>query len=312
MDEALDLTWDAMKPFFGDYFEAELSGLADACDLPVAKLRRVHMVADITKGSCSMFGAWGKATAKQVGNPLMQLRALDWDVEGTFRNFPQVTVYHPNIGNGHAFANIAWTGFIGSITGISSARVAISEIGVSFPDDTFGKESRFGIPFVFVLRDILQFDSSLTAAQKRLTTAKRTCDLILGVGDGNTKEFRSVQYSHSVANFYTDTNMEPQYDWHKREENLVYYGMDWLCPGYTQVLHDQLMKFYGNLTAENTLSEITAITQTGNLHIAVYDLTTMIVHLANARKDGASGPLNAFDRTFIRLDFNAIFAEKRI
>jgi hypothetical protein len=25
--------------------------------------------------------------------------------------------------------------------------MAISEIGVSFPDDTFGKESRFGIPF---------------------------------------------------------------------------------------------------------------------------------------------------------------------
>ena len=27
------------------------------------------------------------------------------------------------------------------------AQMAISEIGVSFPDDTFGKESRFGIPF---------------------------------------------------------------------------------------------------------------------------------------------------------------------
>ena len=25
--------------------------------------------------------------------------------------------------------------------------MAISEIGVSYPDDTFGKESRFGIPF---------------------------------------------------------------------------------------------------------------------------------------------------------------------
>lgn len=25
--------------------------------------------------------------------------------------------------------------------------MAISEIGVSFPDDTFGEESRFGVPF---------------------------------------------------------------------------------------------------------------------------------------------------------------------
>jgi len=45
------------------------------------------------------------------------------------------------------FANIGWTGWVGSIQGYSSTRMAISEIGVSFPDDTFGKESRFGTPF---------------------------------------------------------------------------------------------------------------------------------------------------------------------
>lgn len=104
---------------------------------------------------------------------------------GPFKNYPQITVYHPNTENGHDFANIGWTGWIGSITGtlqllplllsvyrtvsshmahtytlnsscsreftfavgISSVKIAISEIGVSFPDETFGEESRFGIPF---------------------------------------------------------------------------------------------------------------------------------------------------------------------
>jgi hypothetical protein len=49
----------------------------------------------------------------------VQLRALDWDVDGPFRNFPQLTVYHPtpNSTNGHPFVNIGWTGWIGSITG---------------------------------------------------------------------------------------------------------------------------------------------------------------------------------------------------
>ena len=36
---------------------------------------------------------------------------------GPFKNFPQITVYHPQQGNGHVFANIGWTGWIGSITG---------------------------------------------------------------------------------------------------------------------------------------------------------------------------------------------------
>ena len=36
---------------------------------------------------------------------------------GPFKDFPQVTVYHPDSAHGHAFANIGWTGWIGSITG---------------------------------------------------------------------------------------------------------------------------------------------------------------------------------------------------
>ena len=36
---------------------------------------------------------------------------------GPFKNFPQITVYHPQPGSGYAFANIGWTGWIGSITG---------------------------------------------------------------------------------------------------------------------------------------------------------------------------------------------------
>jgi isopenicillin-N N-acyltransferase-like protein len=71
-----------------------------------------------------------------------------------------VIVYHPNSGNGHAFANVGFVGWIGALTGQSSAQMAISEIGVAFPDASFGKESRIGTPFTFLLRDILQYDNS--------------------------------------------------------------------------------------------------------------------------------------------------------
>jgi len=36
---------------------------------------------------------------------------------GPFKNYPQITVYHPK-DQGHPFANIGWTGWIGSITGM--------------------------------------------------------------------------------------------------------------------------------------------------------------------------------------------------
>ena len=165
---------------------------------------------------------------------------------------------------------------------MSEQQLAISEIGVSFPDETFGRESRFGVPFTFLLRDVIQFDSSLSEAMTRMQTSKRTCNLILGVGDGKVEPsakgdvipFHAVQYSHSVANLQSDVDMMPHNDtWHARLPQMVYYGMDWLCPGYSLVLQNQLKSFHGTLTPENTISHIVSIVETGNLHIAAYDLS---------------------------------------
>jgi len=97
---------------------------------------------------------------------------LDWTFEdGPFRDYATIVVYHPatpEIGN--TFANIGLMGFLGSLSGVNDKKMAISEIGVSYPDvlpeesPSWGTESREGNPFTFVLRDILQFTSSLDQA----------------------------------------------------------------------------------------------------------------------------------------------------
>ena len=38
------------------------------------------MLGELTKGSCSMFGAWGNALP--AGEGVLQLRALDWNMDG--------------------------------------------------------------------------------------------------------------------------------------------------------------------------------------------------------------------------------------
>jgi len=312
LDGACGLTYAATKKYSGSYFFDEMKGLSDASGVDYDKIKYIHMIGEVTKGACSMFGAWGKATSST--GSLLQLRALDWDVDGPFKNFPQITVYHPaeeDGSEGNTFANIGWTGWIGSITGMSAQKMAISEIGVTYPDASFGKESRFGVPFTFLLRDILQFDRTLDDSINRIANSKRTCNLILGVGDGKLNEFRSVQYSASVANFFDDENMMPQYDWHPRIDDVVYHGMDWLCPPYSEVLAKQLNTVYGNITAENVIRDIVPIVQTGDLHIALYDLTNEVLHTANARADSESGPLKAFDRTFVRIDMKPLWAEQK-
>jgi isopenicillin-N N-acyltransferase-like protein len=58
---------------------------------------------------------------------------------------------------------------------MSATKLGISEIGVYFSDSTFGDESRVGIPFIFLLRDILQFDLTVDDAITRMINSKRTC-----------------------------------------------------------------------------------------------------------------------------------------
>lgn len=72
--------------------------------------------------------------------------------------------------------------------------------------------------------------------------------------------------------------------------------MDWLCPGYSVVLARQLNAYHGNITAENTIRYIVPIVQTGDLHIAVYDLPREVLYVANARADSETGPSMAYDR----------------
>lgn len=58
-----------------------MQGIADATNYTYETIRRIHMIGELTKGSCSMYGAWGNATA---GGKTLQLRALDWDTDGPF------------------------------------------------------------------------------------------------------------------------------------------------------------------------------------------------------------------------------------
>jgi isopenicillin-N N-acyltransferase-like protein len=72
---ALDLTYELTRFFTNKHYYDEMNGIADASGVPYRYFRRMHMIGELTKGACSMFGAWGTATP-DAGT--VQLRALDW------------------------------------------------------------------------------------------------------------------------------------------------------------------------------------------------------------------------------------------
>eukprot|EP01091_Cochliopodium_minus_P006819 TRINITY_DN16797_c0_g1_i1.p1 TRINITY_DN16797_c0_g1~~TRINITY_DN16797_c0_g1_i1.p1 ORF type:complete len:455 (-),score=96.14 TRINITY_DN16797_c0_g1_i1:41-1366(-) len=310
LDVALDLTYDLTKGYTNPIFYQEIQGLSDATGVDYKLIVRVHMIAGLTQGKCSMMGAWGPALDPSWSGKLLQFRALDWDMDGPFRDFSAITVYHPvNETYGHAFANIGMLGFVGGLTGVSETKLGISEIGVTYPDASFGYESRAGVPFIFLLRDILQYDYTVDDSITRMINAQRTCDLILGVGDGKLNKFRGFEYSYSTLKVFDDQNMEPHTSYHPRISNVVYWGMDWLCPAYDIVLSDQINKYYGKLTPQVGIQYLTAVEKSGSNHAAYYDLTNLHIYVSFAANHTVGGYLDAYDRQFTFLDLNKIFAE---
>lgn len=191
---------------------------------------------------------------------------------------------------------------------MSSTQMGISEIGIYFTDDTFGDESMSGLPFIFVERYILQYCQTLDDALSFIADVKRTCHLVLGVGDGKLGTARMIQYSHSSVNFFDDQNLQPLADWHPRMPHGVYCGMDWLCPSRQYKLYKQIMYQYGQVTPESTIRNISSVSKTGDLHVAVYDLTDNIMYVANARASNETGPFEAYHRQFVKIDLNVEFA----
>jgi isopenicillin-N N-acyltransferase-like protein len=263
------------------------------------------MIGEVTKGACSMIGAWGKALGR---DGLLTARALDWSVEGPFRDYPEIVIYHAENDSENTFLNMGWIGWIGSITGVNDKGMSIHEIGVAFPDASFGSESRIGIPFTFLLRDVLQFDKTQAAGVDRVRNAHRTCNLILGVGGGPERVFNSMGVSASAFNLNTDKNMLPEGDWHPRMEGLVYHAMDWNCPSFSEVMAARLKAHYGNLTHEDIIRDVLPLTSTGNLHIYVADLVNQQLWVANAQRSTASGEFYAFNRPYIHMDLPSFWS----
>lgn len=304
LDALLDIQNAEAAPYMQQHWYDEMQGLSDASGVDYKLIRRLHMFGELTQGDCSFYGIWGDATA---GGKTLQLRALDWDTHAGLQNAPTITIYHaasPTLGG--SFANVGWAGWLGTLTGMNEHNIGISEIGISYPDNTWGNESYIGIPFIYLERLILERAHSYLDAEALIMNATRTCRLVLGFADGNAGTARLTQYSHSIVRFFNDTDLEPLAPWHPRIPNTVYCGMDWVCPYYQHLLATQLTAMHGRMTPELSISNLTSVVQTGDLHAAVYDLTESRLFVANARRTNATaGSRYAYGRQWVHVNLSS-------
>ena len=216
-----------------------------------------------------------------------------------------LAVYHPEPGAGYAHATLGWAGMAGAITGVSASGVAMSE---KVWDAYKGTWSPFGYNWAFLFKDALQFDGDGDAVLSRIASANRTCSIWLGVGDAHGNEgggaFRVVAYSHQQVNIFNDRNFA-NYTNHDSFKDLLFINKH-VQPSDEPCMNDLVHAAYGGITGRLTVSYITALEMTGDMHIMAVDFGADELLVANASPDGSQ---LAYDAPFVAFSLSALWAE---
>jgi hypothetical protein len=312
-----NLTYELTKPFIAQRFLDEIQGMADASGVSYDFLLRAALTPELVQARCSIVMAFGDAIANNGDEDatLYHLRALDWDMNSPLQRYPLVTVYHPNDDgqSGHAFASVDWVGFTGSLTGISSKPVSIGEKVFLH---TKSRLSRRGVPWTFLLRDILQFDQDIDSALSRIATAERTCSIFVGLGDGESDTGRVLEYTHDYLNIYNDKNF-PAYANHPLMDGLVWVDKH-TQPSNDPCLTTLLEHYYGEISPSVFMHNISSTFGTGNTHSVLFSFPpkaasptdgaagTMWVSNAGISINGADGE-PAYDRQYTEFDLASLW-----
>ncbi|CAF2999086.1 unnamed protein product [Rotaria socialis] len=325
---ALDLNYEITRIYTPPWFDEEIRGIAAGSGVSYQNIRRLNLIPELIKAACTVLGAWGEST---LTSALLHVRSLDWDDQAPLANYAIVTIYHPNASyegyadhfhefykqenyKSHAFANIGYLGMIGSIGGYSEASIGLGEkVWITKEQDI---TTRFGNPWTYVLRDVLQFSHSIDSALTMFTNAHRTCSIHLGLGsyernvsamNDENIGFRGIEYSANELNIY---NWEDMFDTphHPRLKNVVYWDKH-VQPSDDPCLGSLLVKGYGQLSPEIIIQNITSVAETGNAINFVLDYGENAAYVAYSAPDDPQGPLEAYKRAHIRLDMAKLFSE---
>lgn len=236
----LDCNWNLAEPFMPQRYIDELQGIADGAEGKVdyMLLRRINLLPELMRATCSILGAWGPATDDEK---LYHLRALDWDAEVPVSQYPSIVIYDSVEEGSNVFANIGFIGMIGTFTAMSQKGISVGE---KYFSGYSADRTYMGEPWMWVLRDTVQFSNNLAEVEYNLENAHRTMMVHLGWGSAPDNRFEGCNYAANYVEFFDDHHYQsPFSDSHPELDGVVY----WANGCVTQILKEHHNGTEGNI-----------------------------------------------------------------
>lgn len=177
-----------LQPFVSDRHLREMDALAAASGVRIEEARLANFFPELFH--CSGFAIFGDATA---GGRLFHGRVLDYMKGVGLEQNACVMVMQPD--QGHAWVNLGYAGFLGTVTAMNEKRIAIGEMGGR------GEGNWDGKPMAQLMREVMEKAATIDEAVEILRTSRRTCEYYYVISDGNTR--RAVGIAATPDKFET-------------------------------------------------------------------------------------------------------------
>jgi hypothetical protein len=168
-----------LAPHMRPEYIQEMDALAFAAGLEKEEVRLANYFPELFH--CSGFALFGDATS---GGRMFHGRILDYLRGVGLEQNAVLIVMKP--ASGHAWVNVSYAGFIGSVTAMNEKHIAIGEMGGR------GEGNWDGKPMAQLVREVMERAGSIDEALDIMRKSKRTCEYYYIISDGKTRRAAGV------------------------------------------------------------------------------------------------------------------------
>ncbi|QDU64868.1 Acyl-coenzyme A:6-aminopenicillanic acid acyl-transferase [Planctomycetes bacterium Pan216] len=173
--QIIQMIFALQRPYVPPRYVEELEGLAAGADLPLQQAFVANSIPELFH--CSGFALRSDLTES---GSMLHGRVLDYGIDWRLQEFAVLVLAEPE--GKIPFANITYTGFIGSVGGMNTQQVSIGEMGGR------GAGKWAGTPMAFLVRRVLEEADSLDEAIEIFRDSRRTCEYYYVIADAEADD----------------------------------------------------------------------------------------------------------------------------
>lgn len=282
----LEDAYARLEPHIPERHQAETRAMAASLGIDQGVAQALNVFPELFH--CSGFAVYGDAT---VEGKLYHGRVLDYMTTIGLQDAATTFVIAPQ--GRHAFANVGYASFIGSVTGMNSRGISLGEMGGG------GEGQWDGVPMATLMRRALEECSTLDEVTSLWSNSPRTCEYFYVFADGKTNQ--TVGVAATPDHFEL---VQPGAD-HELLGPGIQDAVVLSSGSRLETLRQRVKERYGQIdveTAQWLMSRPVAMRS--NLHNVLFVPEDGVLYVANATHDHP-----AAEQPYVRLDLKELLKQ---